>query len=383
MKGLKHQRVTLAAVMAGGVLSLSACGGVKGEGEAVAAEPKAKLPVVETIKVESVEFASVFTLTGQSEADETVTVSAEIPGLVFRADFEEGDEVKAGQRLARMDVRIDQARAGQLRANLQQSQRDYERAQALYDKGLATQADLERARLAVQNNRYNLRQTSIGVGKSVLTAPISGVIDVAHITSGEYANPGQPLATIVNYDRVLVLAGIPESRLRYAKEGREVLVRFPALGVKRVGVIERIGVQANTKNRTFPIKVAIDNKDHLIRPGMRARVKLRGEEVAGALLVPRDVVIDTLEGPVVYAVSKGKATRREVKLGADYRDYVVLTEGIQPGEELVSVGQHSLPRVADVDVVKTRPCCRSVLADDPDQGEWDDASQQKTGGDAK
>lgn len=348
--------------------ALSGCGGEPaaeggkgGEAKVAEARTPARLPVVETIKIEPMDFTSEIELVGQVEADETVTVASEIPGRVVSVEVEEGQRVGAGARLARLDVRVDQARAGQFRANLTQSERDLARAQELLKKGLATEADVERARLAVENNRYNLRMTSLGVGKSVVGAPIEGVVDRRHIEPGEYANPGQPLVTLVNFDKVTVMAGLPESRVRYAQEGATVKVRIPAMDVEREGRIKRVGIQADTKNRTFPVEIEVDNADHKIRPGMRARVTLPGQQVQGALLVPRDVVIDTLDGRVVYVVTGGQAERREVTLGPDQDDYVVLVTGVAAGDELVRVGHQSLPRKSAVDVVKTRSCCRAEV----------------------
>ncbi len=356
-------RVSLGMLLTAALL-LVGCGGQGADAEkqkAASVEPKKVLPVVETLKVEPVEFVSTVRLTGESEADESVTVSAEMPGVLVTRAFKEGSEVTSGQRLARLDVRVDRARAGQLRANLRQSERDLQRTIELEEKGLATEADVERARLGVENNQYSLRQTVIGVGKSVIKAPISGVVDQVFMDRGEYANPGQPIATIVNYDKVVVRAGVPESRILFARVGQEVKVRVPALGVVRKGIIERVGVQADTKNRTFPVKIMVENADRVIRPGMRAMVEMAGERVNNALLVPRDVVIDTVEGKAVFVLQGDTATRRLVELGPDFKDYVVLTSGIKAGDQVISVGQHSLPRTSKVTVSKSTTCCREAV----------------------
>jgi membrane fusion protein (multidrug efflux system) len=350
------------ATLALALAMLAGCGGgADTSAETANATPETRLTPVQTIKLSAVDFNTTAKLTGEAEAEETVTVSAEVPGLVFRVDYDEGKEIAKGQRLAQVDSRVDQTRAGQLNANLAQSERDLNRALELQAKGLATEADIERARLAVKNNRYNLRMTRIGVGKSVVNSPVAGVVDKVHTEAGEYANPGQPLVTIVNYDTIVVRAGLPETRVRYARVGETVKIMIPALGLDREGTILRIGIQANTKNRTFPLEISVANTDRQIRPGMRAQVVLPTETFKDALLVPRDTVLDTRDGRFVYIVVNGKATRKAVKLGPDTGELVVVTEGLSSGQEIVNVGHHGLPKTADVEVTASKPCCSEAL----------------------
>ncbi len=331
----------------------------EGEDKGKTPEEKEFKRPVETTKIESVDFVNYIRLLGETEADETVTVASELPGRVISSDMKEGQVVEKNHRLARIDVRTDQTRMGQLRVALDQSKRDLKRSENLLTKGLATPADVERAQLAVDNQEYSLRLLRQGVGKSTVRAPISGIVDRVHVKTGEYVNPGMPVATVVNHDSIIVRAGLPESQIRYGREGATLTIEIPALETRYEGTIRRVGLQADTRNRTFPLEVEIENKDHVLRAGMRAQVLLPASSYKGAVLVPRDAVIEGLTGRFAFVIEGGRAQRRDVTLGDNYEDYVVISKGVKFGEELVVVGQQDLSDKEAVNVVKTGKCCKA------------------------
>ncbi len=342
------------------VASVTACQPPEEEGagdKAAEAAPTEKIARVETVKLSTVDFTDYMLLTGETMAAESVTVSAELPGRVVAEDFEEGDEVKKGEKLVRIDVSVDRTRTGQINMALTQARRDLKRTEGLVSKGLATPADLERAQLQVKNNEYNLRLARQGMGKSTVSTPIAGVIDRKHLSKGEYANPGVPVATVVQIDTLKIEAGLPESQLRYAKEGDKVQVTVPALGLTREGVIKRIAVQANPKNRTFPLEVEIDNKDRRLRAGMRAELRMAARHFKGSVLMPRDALVELLTGRYVYVLNGEKVVRKSVELGVDQGRFVQVNKGLSAGDEVIVVGQRSLSDGDAVKVMKQSPCC--------------------------
>jgi RND family efflux transporter MFP subunit len=341
------------------------CAGCKPPEEGASAEAppvvEERVPRVEAVTLSTVPFSSYLRLTGETEAVETVTVSAELPGRVVAANFEEGQEVRAGQWLVRVDARVDRTRAGQLQTSLEQARRDLTRTKELMGKGLSTASEMERAELNVKMNEYNLTMTRQGVGKSSVSSPIDGVVERQGLREGEYANPGVPVATIVRYDKIKVEAGVPESLIRYAKVGDKVKVWIPALEMEREGSLQRVAVQANAKNRTFPVEVEIPNEDKKIRAGMRAELRLLTGSWEAALLVPRDALVERLEGRVVFVLAGDKVSQRAVRLGGERGALVQVVEGLQAGDEVVVVGQRDLSDGDLVKVVKREACCAAQL----------------------
>src|SRR5690606_754643 len=109
------------------------------------------------------------------------------------------------------------------------AQREYERTKMLAREGLATPQQLDQAASSVDSSRLSIRQARVGIGKSTVRSPQSGVVATKYIEEGEYAAPGAPIAYIVDYSTVVIEAAVPESDVSFVNVGREVTVFIPAL----------------------------------------------------------------------------------------------------------------------------------------------------------
>lgn len=356
---LRRGAVALAALP---LLLALGCKPKEEEKPAQAEAPVKRASRVEVARISAVPFDAAITLVGQTEANEKITVAAEAPGRVTAVNYDEGQTVTKGQWLARVDASVDRTRLGQLQVGLEQARRDLARLKELKGKGLATDAQIEQAQLGVDNAEYNIRVTRSGLGKTTVNAPISGIVETVHTEAGEYANPGAPLVTILDWDTLLVTAGLPESDLPYAAPGKQVKVHITALNIDVDAKIRRIGVQANTANRTFPLIIEVPNADHKLRPGMRADVILQTERYEAGLMVPRDAVIETVDGRAVFVVEGDTAHRRFVEIGPGKGAYVLITRGVEAGQQVVTVGQRLLSDNEHVQILKTSECCQQQLA---------------------
>lgn len=325
------------------------------------AEAPRHIARVEVATISPVPFSATTTLIGETEADEAITVSAEAPGRILQANYEEGEPVVKGQWLARVEATVDRTRVGQLSTNLQQAERDLARLEELKGKGLATEAQIEQARLGVENARYNVKMTRAGISKTSVAAPIGGIVDRVFLEQGEFASPGAPLVTIVNFDTIVVRAGLPESQLTWATAGKAVKVRIVALDRVVDAKIRRVGIQANTRNRTFPLVIEVPNADHGIRPGMRADVVLSTEHYDAGILVPRNSVLESVDARIVFAVENDAAVRRVVEVGPGRGDFVLIRRGVSAGDKIVTVGQRLISNGEPVKVLADVPCCAAQL----------------------
>ena len=323
-------------------------------------ESQAKEPVaatrdkarVEVATVQQEPFQSTAVLTGTTEADHVVHVSAEMPGRILSVGFDEGGEVTKGDTLLRVDARTDRVMLNQYRIQKDQAARDLARTKDLHGRGLATDADIERAEMSFKMASSGVRMSQTGLGKSAVVAPITGVVDTAHVKAGEYVNPGTPIATIVNYDLLLVDVPLPESMLLAARAGAPVQVRFPAIGRSARGGIRRVGVQANKETRTFPLYVEVQNPDRTLRPGLRAEVTFVTDDHPNAVLIPRDSVIEGLTERFVFVLDDGHAKRTVVTLGAGKADRVQVLTGLSAGDKLIAVGHRDLADGDEVMVLR-------------------------------
>ncbi len=328
-------------------------------------EAKEEAPVltpVATVTVQKAPFSTFYSLTGEAEAERIIEVAAEAGGRVTAVELTEGDAVAKDGLVARVDGSIDRTRIRQIRTRLSQAQRDLTRAENLQKQGVGTPSDVEQAKVQVDSLALDLRIAQQNVGKTTVKARAAGIVDDVMVEEGEYVNVGTPIVKVVDYDRIKVHTGIPESYLRYVKRGSKVHVRVNALDLEREATVARVGVQGDTKNRSFPLEVEVDNGDLAIRPGMRVSVQVPLESYTDATIVPRRALIKTLKGSDVAVVKDGVIERRAVKLGKGRGRWVHVLEGLSAGDELVVTGQRLVGAGESVNVVETGTCCAEDAA---------------------
>ena len=329
--------------------------GCNSEASTLAEERSRTGSPVDLLVVSSQDFTDTFRVLGTAEPIESVQLSAEVPGRILRAFFEEGDRIERNQIAFRVDVEVDQAGIDVLETQLEAAQRELRRLEALRSEGLATAQQLDSARTEVASLESNLRQLRLGISRDVVRSPISGYLSTRMADPGEYANPGAPLAEVIDYDTIVVHAQVPESELRFIEGQEEIEVYFPALNQTRQGTIHRIALRVTHTSRNFPVEIRVENSDHRIRPGMRARLHFNRLSYEEIILLPRDAILEGFQGReamVVEETEEGLLARvRTVTLGPGSSENVVVTEGLRHGDRVILRGHRGLVDRALVDVI--------------------------------
>ncbi len=295
-----------------------------------------------------------------------VILSAETGGTVKEVAVELGDPVREGQVLARLDARSSTARLTQAKAQLQQAesarqlaQIDFERSERLHEQGasstleyqraeaqwLSAQASVEAAEAGLQLAERSLEQCSF-------VAPFPGRIAARHLEKGALVRPGAPALELVDTSRVRVQAGVEAATVRNLSVGQEARVLVsdrpgeePRFEIP--GRVEHIGPHADTRTRTFPIEILAENQDGALLPGSLVRIEVVLRERDGAVLIP-DLAVAAGPPATVFVLKGDMAHLRRIQLGAvDGEDREVLG-GLEPGEEVVTLGRQHLSEGAQV-----------------------------------
>jgi membrane fusion protein (multidrug efflux system) len=325
----------------------------------IVAEAKAevgKRPVnvaVDILKQRDVE--ETFALPGTLEAWEDITLSLEQPGTILWIGPSEGDRLKAGDEILRIDKEALLAQHASNGTDFDIRKKQLERADSLLKEQLISERERENVYQAFQSANTSLTETRIALEKSTLISPIEGILDRLFVDRGEYGNVGAPAAVIVKIDKLKVVVDVPEKDVPYTKTGQRVKV-FPAgvngKGVGRSGRIIHVSYLANEMTRTYRSKIEISNRDGFLRPGMIVRVKFVRRIIRDALVVPLYAVIDRDGQKFVFVEEDGTAVIRQVRLGPIINGTVVVFGGIQAGEHLVVKGQQLLADGGSVRVVE-------------------------------
>lgn len=315
------------------------------------------------------EIVSMVTYTGSISPYQEVTVYPRVEGWVERFTLYEGDYVKQGELIAKLDrtelaARLERAKAALVEAEAKYGfwKKELPRFVSLvkqeavpasdYDGAVrqaeAAQANVEMARAEVERDKTILQYTDI-------YAPISGRVAKRHIYAGILVKPGMSIVDLQDLGRVRVQARVAEKDLSYIKVGTEAIIRFSTLPNPHNEFKSRISAvfpQLDPATRTATVEAVLSNPGGVIKSDMYAVIDLILERKKQALIIPRLAVLEGPEKkPIVYVTDGVTAMARPVKLGLAEGDKVEVLEGIKEAEMVVWRGQRSLSDGAEVNVV--------------------------------
>ena len=350
----------VSAVLA--TLAMAGCGAVQADAadDAPAAEATVRVINVETSTVVPQEFIDDIRLTSAVMANQDVLVAAEESGVIREIFLDKGRRAVAGDPIAKIDDRVLSADVAQARARADLAYQTWERRKRLWEEDqVGSEIEYLEAKFGHEQAAATLQGLEQRLARTVIRAPFSGIFDERHIEVGSMVSPGQSVGRLVDLDPVKMVAGVPE---RYATDvvvGARAMLTFDVLGDQVfTAPISYVASTVDPQNRTFMIELVLPNPDRLIKPQMVANMSVTWRQVADAIVVPQDALVRVEEGYVVFVVSEGAggtvADVRPVELGPTRRNLVVIEAGIEPGDQLIVVGQKTVSDGDRVNVVGRR-----------------------------
>ena len=364
----------LALALAASAL-LAGCGGQKQQAAGGAAQVKA-------MKVLQQDTPVVSEYVGQIAGKDEVKVQSKVSGRVVEKYFHGGDFVQAGQPLYRIDSRQYESAVLQAQATLAQSQATLANAQtdlgrdqellasdAISEQQVTTQqANVNAYSAAAAANQALLQKAQQDLSDTVVYAPMSGQVSVDDVAIGTFATAGNTnLVTIGTTDPVYMRFSISETEyLKFRNiqqmqsgSGNGITVAIKLSDGTTYPLDGRI-VQADralTQNSgTLTVKALFGNPDGLLLPGMFARVKLTGETVPNAILVPQRAVQQLLDKTFVMVVgADGKSEARKIELGQQVGSYYIVKSGLSAEDTVIVEGLSSLTEGKDLAVTMVTP----------------------------
>ncbi|MGE5172480.1 MAG: efflux RND transporter periplasmic adaptor subunit [Betaproteobacteria bacterium] len=295
------------------------------------------------------------TTTSTVKSETEVTLSAQRTGRVVMLPVKEGDIVKKNALIARLDLSEEAVQSesvlGQSKATYDEAEKNLKRMQDLFDKGMIAQQDLDGVRRAyeVAKSQYEAALDDVKVKKdySIIRAPFVGVVSKKYTEVGELLLPGMKIVTIVNPDRIYVLATIDEVDVGRLKLGQPVTITVDAFpGEKFNGTIRRISPIVSggkLETRTADVWIYFNQKQPRIKPGMSADVEILVTTLQNVLSVPSQAVIEREGKKQVYVAdgsslrpgSKAVAKLRPVEIGETNWSFTQITGGMKEGEWVI------------------------------------------------
>lgn len=284
-------------------------------------------------------------LQGSIDAKNDVQVSPKSGGVVTAVYVKEGDNVRAGQPIAKVDDQILRESLGEIKTQLSLANTVFEKQTALWNQQIGTEIQYLQAKNNKEALERRLSTLNVQLNQSTVTAPISGVVDQVIVKVGQSAAPGIGLVRIVNLSQLKVVAKVADSYAGSVRKGDAVMIEFPDLNREMSSRISFVATTVDPLSRTFTIEAPLPS-DKALKPNMLARIKINDETKVNAITINQNLIQNTENGQLVYvAVTEGNrkiAKARPVKTGASYGGKITVTEGLQAGDQIVTAGYQDL-----------------------------------------
>lgn len=276
------------------VCSLSACKG-GGEGEAQAKDGKDNKPEAIPVEVASAArrpIAASYTGTAPLEARGESQVVAKTSGVALKVLVEEGQQVRAGQPLVRLDPDRARLAVAQTEAQMHKLENNYRRSTQLAKQQMVSANDVDQIKYDLENMRAQHRMATLELSYATVLAPISGVIASRSIKDGNFVQINTPIFRIVDISELEATLNVPERELATLKAGQPALLAVDALpGKTFTGKVDRVSPVVDSGSGTFRVVLAFGSGG-VLQPGMFGRIKIDYDKRADALVVPRSALLD-------------------------------------------------------------------------------------------
>lgn len=306
---------------------------------------------------------AVYSGTAPIEAFADATVIAKVGGEVREVLAEEGDDVRSGQVLARLDGDRLRLETEQAEANLRKLQRDYQRNVDLKGKGLISEGDFEKIRYEMEALQATFDLAKLELGYTEIRAPIDGVISERFIKIGNTIDINEQTFKVTSLEPLISYLHVPEREYRRIESGQKAIIAVDALsGSKFEAVVARISPIVDPETGTFKISIEVSDDSRRLKPGMFGRIDIVFDMHANALQVPRSAIVENAGQTSIFVVSEDVVERRIISTGYAESGQIEVLQGLDDMDEIVVVGQTSLKNGSRISVINA-PAATTSAAD--------------------
>ncbi len=351
-----------------GTLTLLAMAGIGCDRQTDAAKPTPP-PHVNIATVQQRDVPVLVHAVGTLRANQIARISAQIAGNLTELKFDDGETVKAGDPIALLDSDVQRSAYDASVAAMKTAKFNYENTKQLLAAEASTQFEVD------QNlNAYNQAQAEVAERQSVLDkltlkAPFDGRLSIHMRDEGDYLDQGDSIVTLVDDDPMLVDYRVPEKHVEQLEVGQAVTIsptgaETPLTDADTAddteagvtGKVTAIDPQIDRGTRTVLVRASIPNPEGKLISGRFVHVQQTIGELSGALLIPQQAVVLDTKGAAVYLVQADQTVKRvPIQLGEYLGTQVVVTDGLQVDDRVVTRGWQKLHTGAKVKVDETTP----------------------------
>ena len=300
------------------------------------------IPVsVLTLKPET--FKNYITIQGKVDADENVSLSSGVPGIVTKINVKVGDEVHTGQVLAETDANMINQSIADLQVNTDLANQVYERQKKLWENKIGTEVQFLQAKTNKESMEKKMGVLLQQLNMTKIVSPINGTVDAIDVKLGQLAAPGVPAIRVINFSNLKIKADVSESYASKIKKGTDVIIKFPDTKDSLATKVNFVSHTINSSTRSFAVEVLLDDKKEYF-PNMVATLNINDYQSASPIIIVSVKAIrkDDTNKSYVFVAENNVAKKRIVTLGKEFNGKIEITSGLKEGELLITEGYDTI-----------------------------------------
>ncbi|MFT6692965.1 MAG: membrane fusion protein (multidrug efflux system) [Colwellia sp.] len=303
------------------------------------------VPVVLAEFIESVEAV------GTARANEQVIITSKYSDLVDEIYFDDGQNVKKGALLVKLNNQEELAKVNELTANLSESKAHLKRLTELLSSRATSKSLVEQQQAKTKAIEAQLVSANAKLNDLTLRAPFSGVLGFREVSKGAYIDAGNVITSLDDLSSMKVDFYLPERLLTYIHVGQQVTAFNSAYQDKEfIGKITALDSRIDSSTRSIKVRATINNKALKLRPGMLLNINVL-LQVENILQLPESSIIPIESSHYVFVVKEEKAVRKAIKIGRRHPGVVEVISGLLEGEQVVVEGALKLRDGSVVSIV--------------------------------
>ena len=280
--------------------------------------------------------------TGTVDVEEKVELLSEIGGVVSAVYHREGDFVKKGAPLLKLDDRSLQLDLKKALAELRREEKNFQILKKEYERKLISLHDFEEAKHRLVLKKLQKEQIELTLQKTLLRSPFPALITGCYVTPGQRILPNTKVFSLINPETMVVVTYFPEVDLKKIQRGQRAKVFSESRVLPYRAEVMRISEVVDSKSGMVKVVLRVLPPRKGLLVGSMVRVEILVGEKKQAVLVPKQAVLRRKGKTVVFVVQGERAEKREVELGVEWREWVEVKKGVEGGEWVAVEGHYHL-----------------------------------------
>lgn len=288
--------------------------------------------------------------TGTVIPNEEVEIRSEISGRVTGIFFKEGQYVKKGTILLRIQDADLQAQLQKLTYNKQLAETNESRQKKLLEKEAISRQEYDIAQTNLNSILADIENLKVQISKAVIKAPFDGTIGLRYISNGSYISPSSRIATLTNVNPAKIDFSVPAKYAQMVRQGSRINFTVEGSTSQRTGTVYAVEPKVDPETRTLLLRAVSPNGDRALVPGAFARINVVLNSRGNAIVVPTEAIIPEQSGQKVFVVRNHKAEPVSVETGIRTERTVEIRRGLHVGDSLITAGVQLVKPGGEVDV---------------------------------